>query len=372
MKQRRSTAEVVTRALAADPGHPSTRRQTRGLTEGAVLAALTAVVAAVGLVIPFVGILLAPIPVMLLVMRWGMRTALLAAVVAGLILLQFFGPLVALSVTVIFAPIGLAMGWGVRRGIGAQLTVLTGSAAFLLSSLGTFAITIFVLHQDILGQLIRTQVQAWESAQVWAQHMGAPQSRIDEMRNAVALMPQFLRTTFPVLVALGALVWAYLCYVLARSVLRRIGHDIPAVPPILSWRLPTALASSLLWASAGLSITSTVVPRLGGAGLNAVLINLFVFAFQGALVGITWMNARSIPRFAQIIAGMLAFTSGLLPLLALAILGILDTWYDFRRLGESPRPTGAPTEPDPHPAPGATPPAVRSKRRQRVKAGESQ
>ena len=372
MKQRRSTAEAVTRALAADPGHPSARRHTRGLTEGAVLAALTAVAAAVGLVVPFVGILLAPIPVMLLVMRWGMRTAVLAAVVAGLILLQFFGPLVALSVTVIFAPIGLALGWGVRRGIGAQLTVLTGSAAFLLSSLGTLGITIFVLHQDILGQLIRTQVQAWESAQVWAQHMGAPQSRIDEMRSAVALMPQFLRTTFPVLVALGALVWAYLCYVLARSVLRRIGHDIPAVPPILTWRLPAGLASGLLWASAGLSIASAVVPRLGGAGLNAVLINLFVFAFQGALLGVTWMNARGIPRFAQIVAGMLVFTSGLLPLLALAILGILDIWYDFRHVRESPDAAATPAGPDPHPAPEASPATVRSKRSHRVKAGDPQ
>ena len=75
---------------------------------------------------PFVGILLAPIPLMLLVIRWGLRTAVLAAIVAGLILLQFFGPVNAVSMGGIFAPLGLALGWGVRRRIGAPLTVLAG------------------------------------------------------------------------------------------------------------------------------------------------------------------------------------------------------------------------------------------------------
>ena len=100
------------RLPTADPNGRFARRPTRGLTEGAVLAALAAVIAAVGLIIPPIGVVLAPLPVMLLVIRWGMRTAVLAAVVSGLILLQFFGPLTALSVTGIFAPLGLALGWG--------------------------------------------------------------------------------------------------------------------------------------------------------------------------------------------------------------------------------------------------------------------
>ncbi|TMI77597.1 MAG: DUF2232 domain-containing protein, partial [Bacillati bacterium ANGP1] len=119
----KSTARSSTvRPAAARPG--AALRPARGLTEGAILAALSAVAAIVGLVAPFVGILLAPIPLMLLVIRWGLRTAVLAAIVAGLILLQFFGPLNAVSMGGIFAPLGLALGWGVRRRIGAPLTVL--------------------------------------------------------------------------------------------------------------------------------------------------------------------------------------------------------------------------------------------------------
>ncbi len=312
--------------------NPPQRHQTRGLTEGAILAALTVVVGAVGLVAPFVGILLAPLPIMLLVIRWGLRTAVLASIVAALILFQFFGPLNAVSITAMFAPLGLALGWGVWRGVGAQLTILAGAAAFLASTIAALALTTLVLHQDLIGQFVRSQVQAMQLALSMQQRIGAPAQQVEEMRKTIAVMPQFLHTALPVMFALGALVWAYLCYALARAVLRRVGHELPGVPPILAWRLPPVLASTLLWIAAGLSLLSLRGTAVSGAALDVMLVNLFVFGFQGALVAIVWANRRQIPRFAQIMAGVLLITAGLMPILALAVLGMLDTWFDYRRL----------------------------------------
>ncbi len=344
----------------------STRRQpTRGLTEGAILAALTVVVAAAGLVAPFVGILLAPLPIMLLVIRWGVRTGLLATVVAALVLLQFFGPLNAISAVATFAPLGLALGWGVRRGIGAQLTILAGATSFLGSSLAVLAVAMAVLHQDLVEQFIRGQVQAMQTAMAVQERLGAPQQQVDELRFLwesscgehhcfAAVMPQFLHTALPVMLAFGALLWGYLSYTVARAVLRRVGHPLPAVPPILTWRLHPLLASALLWISAGISLVSLRDPRASGAALDAMFVDLFVFGFQGALVGITWMNNRQIPRFAQVMAGLLLLMTGLLPMMALAVVGIMDSWFDYRRLGRTP--SSAPrVHEDPPPGPDGRP-----------------
>jgi uncharacterized protein YybS (DUF2232 family) len=352
-------------------GTPAGRRPTRGLTEGAILAALSAVAAAIGLVAPFVGVLLAPIPVMLLVIRWGLRTAVLAAVVAGLILLQFVGPLNALSITGVFAPLGLALGWGVRRRIGAQLTVLAGATAFLASSIAAVGLTMTVLHQDVLGQFIQTQVQGMQMAVSLQQRLGAPPQQVEQLRALVeatcgehhcdpAAFPQLIRTLLPVMLALGALLWAYLCYTLARSVLRRIGHEIPGVPAILTWRLSAPLAAAMLWTFSALSVASHWVAALNGAVWNAMILTLFVFGFQGALVGITWMNTRQIPRIAQILVLLLLFTAGLLPQLALAMVGILDTWYDYRHLARSPKSEDPGTRAETSPPPAKTPPQAKA------------
>ncbi len=53
------------------------------------------------------------------------------------------------------------------------------------------------------------------------------------------------------------------------------------------------------------------------------------------------MNRRQIPRAAQVMAGLFLLTAGLLPLLALAVVGILDIWYDYRRLTRTAAPEAA-------------------------------
>ncbi len=329
----------------ATPGFRAQRHPTRGLTEGAVLAALTVIVGAVGLIAPPVAVLLAPLPIMLLVIRWGLRIAVLASVVATLLLLQFFGPLSALSSAALFAPLGLTMGWGVRRGIAAPLTILAGAAGFFSSTIATVAMVTAVLHQDLIGQFIRSQVLAMQmSLSVW-QRLGVPSQRTDELRTAISVMPQFLHTVLPAVLALGALLWAYLCYTVARAVLRRVGHELPAVPPLLAWRIHPLLASAMLWITAGLSLLSLRVPPAAGPALNAVIADLFVFGFQGALVGVTWMNRWRIPRFAQVMAGILVLSGDIRPLAGLAVVGILDTWFDYRRLAGPPAPVSAPVLP---------------------------
>ena len=341
--RRRPPGQAFHRAFSADAPPTAAGRHTRGLTEGAILAALTAVIAAAGLVIPPVAILLAPLPLMLLVIRWGLRTGVLATVVAGLILMQLFGPLVAVS-AIGFGPVGLALGWGVRYERGPAWTVLAGAAALYASTLISFALAMALFHQDLLTEFIRLQTTSMEHSVALMERLGASTQMIEPVRLLIEApcgehhcfvppLETLMRSTSLVLVALGALVWGYLCYTVGRSLLRRLGYQIPAVPPMLTWRLPRRIAASLVWLSAGLSVAGLWFPAVGGLVLSAVFVNLFVFGFLGVLVAVTWMTKRQIPRVAQAIVLVLLITSQTsLPLLALAVLGMLDTWHDFRRL----------------------------------------
>ena len=327
----------------------SSRRQpTRGLTEGAILAALTAIIAAVGLLAPPVAVLLAPLPIMLLVIRWGVRIAVLASIIAAAALFQFTGPLNAASAVAMFAPLGLTLGWGVRRGLAAQWTILAGSVAFLFASMAMLTAAGALMHQDVMGEFITSQVKAMQMAMDVQRRIGAPAAQVEEMRKLVQMLPQFLRTALPVALALGALLWAYLSYAVARSVLRRVGHPLPGVPAMLTWRLSTAVSTIMLWGGAICSLAAIRAPQqFGGIALDAMLVNLFVFGFQGALVGVTWANRRGYPAFIQILFGFMLLGAGILPLLGLAILGMLDTWWDFRRL--------LPRDGGPKPADGCDP-----------------
>jgi uncharacterized protein YybS (DUF2232 family) len=325
-------------------GHSARRTPTRGLTEGAILAALAAIIASAGLVIPPVAIVMAPLPIMILAIRWGMRVAVLACVIAALALLQFTGPLNAVSAVAMFAPLGLALGWGVRRGLAAQGTILSGAVAFLLATLAMLGVATGVLHQDVLGEFITSQIKAFQMAIGVQQRLGAPAADVKQMQQTIQMLPQFMHSAMPAALALGALLWSYMCYTLARKVFGRLGHPLPAVPPILRWRLSTTLATAMLWGGAVASLAALGAPNLVSIGVGAMIINLFVFGFQGVLVGVRWAGRRGYPPFVQVLFGFMLLSTGMLPVVGFAILGMLDTWFDFRRL--TPRDGTTPTEAD--------------------------
>src|SRR2546425_4078409 len=107
----------------------------RGLTEGAVLAALVTVLALAANYIPLVGLaanFLCPIPLAVLMIRHGLRVAALATVVAIALGSAISGPVTGLLILLGFAPVGLAIGFGLRRQWSASTVVLiTGGAGVL-------------------------------------------------------------------------------------------------------------------------------------------------------------------------------------------------------------------------------------------------
>src|SRR5690606_11703619 len=94
---------------AAAAGAPAL---TRGLVEGALLAALTVVLSLITAYVPFVQLfsaVMVPAPTVVLAVRHGPRLALLSTVAAGLILFTILGP------------VGAVLGWLHVAGIGVPL-----------------------------------------------------------------------------------------------------------------------------------------------------------------------------------------------------------------------------------------------------------
>lgn len=320
----------------------SLRERTLGLTEGALLAALTALVALLVVVFGQLGLMAAPLPLFVLTYRRGVRAAILAAVVAGFVLSPFFGFPQGLVFVGVFAPMGIVQGLVARRNPpqlasrAVGLGVLVGLGVTVLS----IGISRLVLGIDPFQTLIDSQVKAVQSAQDVLRRMGAPPQQVEGMDQLARNLPTFLRTILPAALLLGVVIWSYGAYTLARHTVRRLGIELPGFPPILTWRLPPA---------AGIAL---VLPVLAGAGIqpyapavgtalvaNGFLASLLVFAFFGLLTVLHYLNAREVPKGGRVLAVLAVFLLGDPGILAMAILGLVDLWFDLRRVGpRAPRP----------------------------------
>src|SRR2546425_5599701 len=217
----------------------------RGLTEGAVLAVVVAVLAVAATYIPLAGaaaFFLCPLPLTVLTVRHGLRVALLAAAVAAAIGTMVGGILIGSSITVAFAPLGLAMGIGIRRGLSSTGIWLLTSAVSAVSTVASALLALLGIGQDprrLLAQIIEESARNQQSVVQLYERLGIYTA---DVRQAVAQTEQLMRLLpwlLPFLLIGSVAVIAYLNLLVGRPVLRRLRIAVPAFPPLSTWRVPS-------------------------------------------------------------------------------------------------------------------------------------
>lgn len=305
----------------------------RGLTEGAILAALVALLALSTHYIPIMGIaaaLICPIPLMLLVIRHGIRVALLAAFVAAVIGVMVAGVLMGVAILLTFAPVGIALGIGVRRKLAAPAIVFISSAVVAVSLAVNLGLMLVIFQMNPYTVMIDSMRQGQDTAVQFYQRLGVDRQQLEQstgaMRQILELMPRLI----PLLIVVGGVSTAYINFEVSRLVLRKFSHSVPALPPLTTWRLPP----TLLWLlPLGFVIVGTGhgrYPMLETMGLNLTILAQMLFSLQGLAVAWALLGRYNTPAWFRWVVVALAFANPVLGVLAF-ILGLADAGFDLRR-----------------------------------------
>lgn len=130
---------------------------------------------------------------------------------------------------------------------------------------------------------------------------------------------------------ISVLLLAVLAYQLGQLVAQRLPFALPAPVPVRQWRLWDQLIWVLIAGLALVLITGEGL--IGDLALNAVAVMLVLYAVQGFSVSRHYLWRLGAPRMLVLLYyTVLMFTSGLAALV-LAGVGLMDTWFDWRRLG---------------------------------------
>lgn len=337
------------------PLPPAQRGGLHGLTEGAILAALVAVLALATRYLPLVGLVttfLCPLPLAVLVIRHGLRVAVIAAVVAALVSTALAGPIVGAAILISFAPMGVTIGVGASRGWPASRVVSLGALVSAVSTAASFlglAGGGATSPQEFAREMAATMERSMETAGALYVRLGASRDQIDAMktqyRDVVRLLPYLL----PTILVMSATMSAWLNYEVGRRVLQRFGYHLAALPPMRAWRLP-AWAVWGLPAGFGLVMLSQVF-RLGvlqAAGNALSILTAMVFTLQGILVAWVLLGNLELSPRERTVAVVIAFSlSTALPLISVLFLtlGLLDSAARIRDRWGLPRSAATKVEP---------------------------
>lgn len=271
---------------------------------------------------------ISPFPLTLKRLRSGPTAGLAAAGLAAVLVGLAFSVGHALAFFLVMALPGLAMGEAMCRGRG--LARGCGWAFAILAA--EIGLALFFTGPQMANQVL-TPLEQYRSAEFLAQMKegGLPQERVDEWADQIQSLESALEIVYPAaFLILGALV------VLANAALLR-AYLVRRDPGWLeggefeSIRWPLALSVAFVLGGA-----LVVVPPLRSFAYNLLLLVGFFYALQGLAV---------VAYYAHRLAGPPILRVGLVVLVLLnpwakeilALLGLFDTWFDFRRWADPAR-----------------------------------
>jgi uncharacterized protein YybS (DUF2232 family) len=298
------------------------------------MAAVTVLLALINMYVPFLGIVaifVLPVPVVLVQLRYGMRQALLTAIVSGILLAALVGPVEALLLFSFFGIIGLTFGHAFRRGLSPAWAVMAGTVAVSLSWAISMLMTFLVLNLspiDMLNRMYDAMTAAFAMYEQW--NLISPEARA-QLVAAWELMRDQAYHILPASFAIGAAASSYLTYQLIRPVLGRLGHRLEPFPGFSQWKAPSYFILGLVVELA----FALTYPRHGSEVLLAVGSNVgtivrITFAVMGVSLA-SWLLQRwGVHKLVRTVAVWFLVFNPLLQQVAM-LAGAFDAAVDYRR-----------------------------------------
>lgn len=285
-----------------------------------------------GFLIPIIGqitLLIAPVPLIIIMVREGKLPGILAVGLATVIIAVLAGGqavFVVIFLSFGFMAMGLADGlrwrWKPENAIfiGGMLTLVAlvvVLAPFLQNAeKGPVAITEEYLRTSIAeAQQLYTQLGLTDVAQMMAQ--------------ATDTVVYYLVRLLPGIILATTLLQAACCYGMARALILRKDPAATVIsePSLATWHAPDFWVWGLI-ATLGLVALPDVTIRF--IGLNLALIFLLVYSVQGlSLVEFTLRKAKVGTIWRSMILTFIVALPVIVPVIAL---GVVDIWADFRKV----------------------------------------
>jgi len=271
--------------------------------------------------------LVSPLPLVLQRLRGGMGGALLAAALAAALVGAAHAPAPAAGFVLLAAGPGLLMGESLARGRGllrgcawAFALLATVVAAGLIFASDAMAERGFAFFNELRSPAFLDQLKAG----------GWPPDRIATWSEYCKECRDVFAVVFPAAYMIGAAVTVLVNAGLLRLYLLRRDPGWLEDGEFERVRWPLGLVAAFI-----LSGAAVALPPARSAAYNVLLVVAFFFALQGLAVVAFYARRLAGPPLLRWVVVLLVLANPWAPQI-LALLGLFDNWFDFRRWAEPP------------------------------------
>lgn len=314
---------------------------TRALAEGALFAVITALMALIGVYIPplsFITNLIWTLPIIILIIRNDVRVGVMATIVAGLLVFLFSNPVSAILLFLQFGGVGITYGILFKKQSSAGKTLFYGTLVALISTVVALSFSFTVTGIDL--QAVKNEFHATIGSTLELYKKTGlldklEQSGITEeqLRKTFQASIQMAEVLLPSAVVLASMFAAFMNFIVARYILRRLSIVVPDMPPFSKWRLPWYIIWGFILGLGLLLLGHNYkLVLLGNIGKNILYIYFPLLLITGISVATYFFkNEKILPLFKGITV-FLALINPPLAIMIILTIGLFDPLFDYRKL----------------------------------------
>nr|WP_282706876.1 DUF2232 domain-containing protein [Natroniella acetigena] len=295
--------------------------KTKAVVEGAILTTITVILAILAIYLPILGsflFLLTPVPLIVLTVRAGGKPGIIASLATALILAFLINPVMFLVVVLNIGLIGISMGAAFEDGFSSVTILLIGIIAGAFSLLLSLMISIYILEVDVIVQL----EQSLQISLDLYREIGLPAEVILQAEELFEQIIELITATYPALFLSAGAVIAGVNYYFSYTIMDRLDVQLPARFSVQEIKFPKII---VIFYIISIIFNHSVIWQ------NIYVIITFLLLLEGIAVCYYYFMQWDLN---QGLAVVLIFTLIFFPLFnpLLLLIGILDLWFDFRKL----------------------------------------
>jgi len=273
----------------------------------------------------FLGIL-APLPLLALLLREGWRMGGLASLGAVFIVGVAIKPVIALYFFVQFVLLGLVAVYLLEKRATFGYVMLVSSLVVMIGFFSLLAFRAHSLHQGVF-ETLKKPIQE-NIHMVLENYPGMSVGETREMEGMFQKMLSLLIVLVPVLVVIGSWLILFVNFYLLDRIQLVPGRKILEGFDLNRWRTPDHFIWLVIFPGFAIFFLSGTFRIVA---LNVLVASLTVYFFQGLCIVNFYLERRKMPSFVKF---LIYFTLVVVQVVAVlvVIMGLLDMWLDFRRI----------------------------------------
>jgi uncharacterized protein YybS (DUF2232 family) len=307
-------------------------KNTRRLTEGAILLAIFAVLLLITLYVPLLGIIsvwFLPLPFIYFSWKYDWKN-MIVFLIAALMISLIVGSLFAIPLTLLHGTTGMTLGYLVQKNKSRMMMLVAATLVLLTNVLIQYGAAVVLFDFNFIKEATTLMKKSFDTSVQLLNSVGK-ENDAEKLKNQVGEMLSLIQILLPSLLVVSTFIIAFFIQLINFSLLKRFGLKVTHWKPFRELSLP----KSILWYYLFTVILSLILNPEEGSYLHTALWNLayilqILLVVQGLSLVFFISHLKKLPKSFPIVATVLTL---LLPLVLyiIRILGIIDLGFELRK-----------------------------------------